>query len=562
MELFDYECYNNTMKNNSNKCICPDNCHKCFYGPDSYYGAECTECFPGYYLKKDKLNNNKCIECPNNCYNCSLINNEIKCNNCSPGFFLSGNNCISCGDNCNSCNENHICNNCMKDYHLSNGECLKCSEHCSKCIKENDNIKCIICDEFFTLNLQNECENCPSNCNDCFFKDNKFICTKCKENYILINDKCDICSNDESIGGIGCLKCEYSNNTNKCKECKSNDYALIINKYQCLSNLNPNIENLNGCLKANYINGNYECIYCKSGFILILNEKKCKNASEIKLNNYCENATKINVYNNLYSCSNCQSYNNICKVFKKIDGIEIMNCSIQEGNLVNCLKATEDNNENVQCNQCVSNFQLIWSNQYMQKICDNKCSLGMFLKNNFCYKCDNQINGNQGCNSAFGCDYNLSNNLLNCYGCKSGYFLNLSQCLSCKVYNNKCSECHLDLNKNKFKCDKCEDEYYLNNQTDNCEIITYEEYPEITEGCMLSNNNASLYKSKNKCLFCKKGFFKTKEESCIYCNSKKNGGPSCEECEYLKDINGNDLNEIKCKICPIGNILTSEIHML
>ena len=105
--------------------------------------------------------------------------------------------------------------------------------------------------------------------------------------------------------------------------------------------------------------------------------------------------------------------------------------------------------------------------------------------------------------------------------------------------------------------EKCDDKYYFNYKTGKCENITYDEYPEINPGCILSINNYTIYKEKNKCLYCKDGFFKTKDESFIYCKTRKNGGPNCQECEYIIDSDENIPESIKCKICPNGNIMTS-----
>jgi len=195
--------------------------------------------------------------------------------------------------------------------------------------------------------------------------------------------------------------------------------------------------------------------------------------------------------------------------------------------------------------------------EYNQNVCDEKCRFGEYLNlfDNWSHECDYI---NKGCNSSFGCNYTSSNNQINCFGCKPGYFLYLFQCIKCKEVDKNSLECHFDEIDDKLINDKCEDKYYLNNKTGKCEIITYDEYPEITPGCILSINNYTIYKKKNKCLLCKDGFFKTKKESCIYCKARKNGGPNYKECEYFVDSDGKIINSIKCKICPDGNILASD----
>ena len=88
------------------------------------------------------------------------------------------------------------------------------------------------------------------------------------------------------------------------------------------------------------------------------------------------------------------------------------------------------------------------------------------------------------------------------------------------------------------------------------DIITYNEYPEVTAGCILPINDYKIYIKNNKCFDCKYGFFKTREESCIYCKARKNGGPKCDECQYIKGNFGNETNRINCKICQNCNMLS------
>ena len=56
------------------------------------------------------------------------------------------------------------------------------------------------------------------------------------------------------------------------------------------------------------------------------------------------------------------------------------------------------------------------------------------------------------------------------------------------------------------------------------------------------------YKSNNKCQSCDYGYFKTKDEKCVYCRSEQYGGPGCYECGY-ENQNGVETNNIICKNC-------------
>ena len=148
---------------------------------------------------------------------------------------------------------------------------------------------------------------------------------------------------------------------------------------------------------------------------------------------------------------------------------------------------------------------------------------------------------------------------MNCNECEKGYFkYTYGQCFSCQNENHLCLECHINYETSKYECDKCIDGYIVNEKTKKCEPISCDEYPEISPGCIICNNKIDEYKKLNKCQFCGEGFFKTKNDSCIFCKAKNNGGPACELCEYKKDENGNDSDEIKCKFCLSNNILNSD----
>ena len=76
-----------------------------------------------------------------------------------------------------------------------------------------------------------------------------------------------------------------------------------------------------------------------------------------------------------------------------------------------------------------------------------------------------------------------------------------------------------------------------------------EEYPEISPGCVICKDKLDEYKEKNKCQKCKYGYFKTKDEKCVYCRSEQYGGPGCDECGYQLDENGIETDNIICKGC-------------
>ena len=521
-------------------------CKVCSDNLSNYESGECY-CDYSYTLKGIS----SCIPCPKNCGYCKYLqyNDNTECYRCKKGYTLnSKKECVNCGENCEYCNldkqENPICTSCFNGFSLNEDKnCLICPDHCKACKKnKNGEIECIKCFEMYGLNEDNKCVNCPDLCAECLYKKeiNDFICTSCLyskkclynkiclynniylyyKNIIGKNQKCYSCSSIQEIGGEGCIRCLYNS-----KE----------DKYECLE-----------CIR-NYNNENQ--------YIYIINEKSCKLPNLIGLNNDCIEGENIGTeINPQYSCINCRYNNNV----KVINNNNIMNCHKQMGNLVNCLEAKEDSNGNIKCIKCASNFPLIYSNKYNQNICDSKCESDSFLKNNWCYKCDDKYYGNIGCVASKGCNYISSNDQLVCNECKEGFFeYTKGQCFSCSKENIPCKKCHVNSNS-IFECDICMDGYVLNEKTKKCELITCEEYPEITPGCIICKDKYEEYKSKNKCQSCKNGFFKTKNESCIYCKARKNGGPKCEQCEYEIDENGNEIDKIKCKYCPNNNILSND----
>ena len=168
-----------------------------------------------------------------------------------------------------------------------------------------------------------------------------------------------------------------------------------------------------------------------------------------------------------------------------------------------------------------------------------------------CYKCNDTKLGHPGCDLSEGCDYYPPNQQLNCKKCKEGYFEYIEgQCFLCSTYNPNCAICHYNIEKDEVICDSCKSEIYSLNKEENiCELNDCQEYPEISPGCIICKDKLNEYKRNNKCQMCKYGYFKTKEEKCVYCSSEEIGGLGCYECGYETNENGIETNKIICKIC-------------
>ena len=564
--LDDGRCHHCSI-NNCNKCHYPSSsknpvCDECRYNYYINSHGTCSECYnvginKGYCnICSDDNQNYKsgkcycnytyilippstCTSCPENCGNCNYNEStkQIKCTSCISGYSLnSENKCIKCGSNCNSCNfdtlQNPICKSCFSGYTLNEKKiCIKCPDNCSYCkIHENNTIECTSCSSFYGLDLQKKCVKCPIDCKSCYYRKNEsdFGCSYCgneknnsyyNSNYTIgKNEKCYLCKSISEIGGNGCESCTYNKK---------------IDRYECKR-----------CVKNN-----------NNEYIMISNDKSCKLPKDIGLSDYCEEGINLGTLKNpIYSCIRCQI--NTVKVTNQKN---ITNCMNRENNLINCLEAIQESNNKYQCTKCVSNFPFIYNNVYNQNICDSKCESDSFFKYNYCYKCNDINYGIIGCNAIKGCDYKSSNDQLNCNECDKGYFkYTYGQCFSCQKENKLCVECHINEETSKYECDKCIEGYMINEKTKQCEPITCDEYPEISPGCYICKDKINEYKLKNKCQMCGLGYFKTKNESCVFCKSKKNGGPACDICEYKRDENGKELDEIKCKQCSSNNILSSD----
>ena len=539
-------------------CIsCPSNCEQCEYNQGA---AKCIKCLYNYALSPQ----NTCTHCQSNCLSCYYDQNILKCSICETRYALLNYQCSSCGAHCISCNfdQNILkCNSCEVRYALLNYQCSSCGDHCLTCYFSNNNTAiCTQCGDGYILTDKQICEylSVPAHCNSYqnrrFNNRNEVICNSCYSYYTLdsTDNKCLDCPSH-------CTYCYLDNNNNFVCEYCDYDYVLNDNKLcePCASNATIGGE---GCIHCKYENNRNKCTQCRSDYIFIRNEDVCKLPSEINLNETCYEANRLP--NGEYSCISCRAGN--YTLVTRFNGIS--DCYLSKNELENCILAYEDEYQNLTCNKCIYNYQFIWSLVYQKNVCDNKCAYDNFFNYNEdirgCYKCDDESGGGQiGCDPEYGCGYIAADNHNYCNVCKPRYFLYDWQCLNCSKKDINCLECDFNSTTNKFKCTKCIDNTFFVNETGYCQLITYDEYPEVTVGCILPNNNYTTYIENKKCFSCKKGFFKTKEESCVYCLARKNGGPKCEQCKYMIDINGHETNIIDCKICnmevniwsPIGS---------
>ena len=563
------KCGNLYTLNSQKTCtFCGIGCSYCSL--DKNENPICSYCLSGY-----KLIDGKCYKCPPNCETCHLNEekNEFICDEC---FYYSAMNsnkeCFHCPENCLNCefdiNEKLVCTKCYYygyDYNYiryglnASSLCEKCPTNCERCgINEKGEFKCQKCDTYYSLDDNSICQQCPNECGSCFWNKTKeaFGCIICKNGYALKDEQCLKCETIPELGE-GCDSCSYDISKNKfnCYSCKDRNFAFSENTYECISNTNSTNTQLYGCLRAsiNFETKKYECNICKPEFIPILNEKKCLPPLNAGLQSFCREANNIGTeLEPIYSCLRCKHRNNT----NVTDYRGAYDCYERINDLILCKKATRDETGNVQCVKCIGNFIMNFSETYNKEICNINCEPDAFMKNFWCYKCDDKFFGNPGCVREKGCEYISSNDQLNCNECKVGYFqYTHGQCFQCKEGSAPCLECHVNTEQNRFECDKCIDGYFINDDK-KCQVITCDEHPEVTPGCIICIDKLDEYKSQKKCQACKEGYFKTKDGTCINCKAKNNGGPACELCEYALDEDGNETDNIKCKYCPEGFLTT------
>ena len=425
----------------------------------------------------------------------------------------------------------------------------------------NNNPICLVCNtNKFIPNEANKCLICPNGCSQCDYDliSKKIFCINCKSSYVL-DPETKLCKYCKSISetGEGCNTCIFniSSERYECRTCSGQghyddsnkyyydyEYAYIKNTLQCISNMNQKTTGLYGCLTAEYIQstGKYECLSCKNYienyFIPVITDKSCIKPISEGLTSDCLEAEKIG---NQYSCRKCIKY----KILVKDVSTNIKQCYEMENELSYCLEGKLENG-NLICTKCVNNSYLI------NNICS--CNHDSFSKDSkWCYKCNDPKHGNPGCEESEGCEYILDNDQLNCNKCKDGYFsYTEGQCFLCSSIIPNCNKCHYDVTNEKLICDSCiSDIYILNTEENICQLNDCEEYPEISPGCIICKDKLNEYKEIKKCQRCKYGYFKTKDEKCVYCRSEQFGGPGCDECGYEKNENGIETDNIICKEC-------------
>ena len=547
------------------KCkTCEGYCEKCSFNPD-FNEQTCYECSKGYFLNSE----GECQRCyyqvieEGLCHICSENSTNFNSCFCKDGYALTEENkCVKCDENCSLCTYNvekkeMECLRCDKSYNYvldSNHKCVYCGKRCGVCtLDSKDNPICLSCSTSSYLDNDNGvCLNCGSRCSSCTLnKSNgkeETICTQCKKESILEpkNNTCIRCRDVPELGP-GCEDCIYNKTLSQpqCLSCLGG-YAFINNTNQCIYSNSKEDKNIYGCKKAYYDekNNKYICTSCRSGFTPVKNENIC-----IKGLDSCLQAENLGTFEDpLYSCIVCDS--NYFLITDSDTGRKSCYSSYlcSEGII-------ED--EEIKCNKCVENATLNSDGG-----CE--CNKGYDEYSGSCYKCDDESGyyyGNTACVAEEGCtSSSLYKDKVRCNKCKEGYYeTEKGVCNYCPLTINNCITCHYEESSRYYFCDSCLSTYIVNDDG-LCELNECEEYPEISPGCIICKDVLEQYKPNNKCQTCKYGYFKTKEEKCVYCRSENYGGPGCYECDYEKDSQGKDTNNIICKDCYSVNNYEFDIY--
>ena len=509
-----YECESNRYNLSNGKCErCHlDHCIKCHYN-DDYSDKICEQCNYGFYPSNGK------------CKMCKYIR-------------IVGGICLVCSENVGDYNRNLCwCKNGYQKGKNPNPICFQCPTGCKKC--ENPT-KCIDCYSNCEKDGNYNCicnggglgNHCPPNCLKCERIGSYYKCKECVYGFALNphNNNCDSCE----IINPGCRSCEYDNlNRFNCLTCKNFDYAYTeIEKdiYRCFDNTKKEDIYLYGCLRAKNetegVNSRFTCSICKFPFFPI-NDKTCRTRYDLGLSPDCLKFKNLGTPDDpLYSCLKCKNY--LAIVTNNSNGAK--DCFQRKDNLSYCLEGYhEENNEKTQIYKCLNCVEHSTLNNY--NICE--CDFDSFSEDTkWCYKCDDRIKGIIGCNASLGCDF-INPFELDCNVCKDGFFnYTRGQCYSCHFIKD-CLECHFD---KKLYCDKCMAGYTFNAESKKCELYKCKEYEEVIPGCMVCKDNLKEYQKDKKCHYCNIGYFKTNEETCVYCRSTKYGGPGCNKCGYEYEL--------------------------
>ncbi|KAL4440935.1 hypothetical protein ABPG74_009348 [Tetrahymena malaccensis] len=488
----------------------------------------------------------------NNFQNCAFLSQQ-QCFMCQQNYVLSNNLKCKSSLNNNISIYNQIVDGCIK-YDDNDQYCIAClanyflvdqQPYCSLRTCPQGYIliqnKCFICNQDNCLNTNNCTVDCY--CQKGYFYQNQGtqnICQKC-------DNKCELCTNISSQ----CQSCKIydPSNTENCIE-KCPDEYFQQGKY-CISCQNFDYY----CSKCSQA----ECQQCREGYIKInnkcfpCNQNNCLDQINCTVDCYCEKGyfykqnekiDKSNCQKCDLQCELCTENKSKCIACKIIDPQNKDNCldSCPIGYFQkekNCIPCTNFDSNCSQCNtveclKCKQEFDLI------NKSCHQKCQSNQFRNPELnCQQCHMSCSTCSGSleTDCITCINSVSfNDIKICQICDKGYFYNQLNSpqngnfdpQNCQKCDPQCLECH----KQSNACLKCK----INDPLikSNCLAQCPDRYYQQDNICKQCQSNC-LICTQNKCNLCEEGYDIVQNQCSLKCQQNQfrdTASLQCQDCHF------------------------------
>ena len=191
---------------------------------------ECLECDDTSFLSANKT---ICEDDPKGIYGCLMYSDETKCIMCKRDRYLFDNKCHAVAnkiENCAFYSSNNVCNDCEPGYHISGNSCLKAIAN--NCTSYFNTYRCASCLPGHVLKEDEGVTNCEPHVSEGCAKidiNPPYPCLACYGNFYLEDGECKL--------PILIPYCEIYDSNTKCSKC-SKGYALSVDMKSCLTSEN------------------------------------------------------------------------------------------------------------------------------------------------------------------------------------------------------------------------------------------------------------------------------------------------------------------------------------
>ncbi|ELP84402.1 hypothetical protein EIN_091050 [Entamoeba invadens IP1] len=327
LNITTYTCEQGNIKN----CM--------IYGVSIDGVVSCSQCIIDY-IKMDDNNCKPLHEVFGE--HCIYGENNIKCESCDDGYYVSGKECKNCIDHCLVCSAADECTMCEAAYVFdpSTKKCEACTSGCHSCVPENGKTTCRECLPEYILQKDGTCLKSPNEaykCNEAATTETDCISSGQNCKFETINTKTFLCT----YKGSNCTTWDVSNVCTKCS-----DITFKVNT----DNSKVCIPLTNNCKTyTSGLSGIVKCVECSDGYFM--NEdftcskcgEMCSETCEYK-DNYCDDYTCSD-----FLCENCNKNKGVCEkcYYNKVN--EKNNCGpvaciepVADGNCGMCLRYSEE----------------------------------------------------------------------------------------------------------------------------------------------------------------------------------------------------------------------------